>query len=52
MHALDARASVMRARRSSIGDELAGLELAPTKTFAVCVRVAYRLSPGSPPAPR
>jgi uncharacterized protein YggE len=51
MHQLDAHVSPMRARASSVGDELAGLELAPTKTIAVCVRVAYRLSSGSRPAP-
>jgi hypothetical protein len=36
--------------RSSIDHELAGLELAPPRPITVIVRVAYRLSSGSPPA--
>lgn len=37
--------------RARIDHELAGLELAPPRPITVLVRVAYRLSSGSPPAP-
>jgi uncharacterized protein YggE len=48
--AMDSHVMTMK-RRKSIGDELAGLDLAPTKPIAVRVSVAYRLSSGSRPAP-
>ncbi len=58
VHALDAAEGMRMARvvhaaraRSSIDHELAGLDLAPPRPITVLVRVAYRLSPGSPPAP-
>jgi uncharacterized protein YggE len=49
MHAMDGHVATMK-RRASIGAELAGLDLAPTKPIAVRVTVAYRLSSGSRPA--
>ena len=50
MGGIDSHVAPMRARKASIGDELAGLDLAPTKPIAVRVRVAYRLSSGCRPA--
>jgi uncharacterized protein YggE len=43
--------SASKARHKSIEQELAGLELAPPRPVSVRVRIAYRLSPASPPAP-
>jgi uncharacterized protein YggE len=54
MFGMDAMAShmtAMKRARASISDELAGLDLAPTKPIAVRVAVTYRLSSGSRPAP-
>lgn len=39
---LPAKSSAMRAR--SVGNELAGLDLAPTKKVGVCVRIACKIS--------
>lgn len=48
MAAMDSHVVAMKRREKSIGDELAGLDLAPTKPIAVRVRVAYRLAGARP----